>query len=67
VSGARSAIHRRQARRRSFLVASRTLLGDAFIAVELPSTKATDHSVLTEQRDESVARVIDFFVEKLLS
>jgi dienelactone hydrolase len=46
----------------------RELLGDAFIAVELPSTKATDHSVLTEQRDEaSVARVLDFFVEKLLA
>jgi dienelactone hydrolase len=46
----------------------RELLGDAFIAVELPSTKTTDHSVLTEQRDdESVARVIDFFVEKLLT
>jgi dienelactone hydrolase len=45
----------------------RELLGDAFIAVELPSSKATDHSVLTEQRDEqSVARVLDFFVEKLL-
>jgi dienelactone hydrolase len=44
----------------------RELLGDAFIAVELPSAKATDHSVLTEQRDEaSVARVLDFFVEKL--
>jgi dienelactone hydrolase len=46
----------------------RELLGDAFIAIELPSTKATDHSVLTEQRDdESVARVLDFFVEKLQS
>jgi dienelactone hydrolase len=46
----------------------RELLGDAFIAVELPSTNATDHSVLTEQRDdESVARVLDFFVEKLQS
>jgi dienelactone hydrolase len=44
----------------------RDLLGDAFIAVELPSAKATDHSVLTEQRDEpSVTRVLDFFVEKL--
>jgi dienelactone hydrolase len=44
----------------------RELLGDAFIAVELPSTKKTDHSVLTEQRDDaSVARVLDFFVEKL--
>ncbi len=41
-------------------------LGDAFIAVELPSTKKTDHSVLTEQRDEaSVERVISFFREKL--
>ena len=46
----------------------RELLGDSFIAVELPSTKATDHSVLTEQRDEaSVTRVLDFFVEKLQS
>jgi len=46
----------------------RELLGDAFIAVELPSAKKTDHSVLTEQRDEpSVTRVLDFFVEKLQS
>jgi dienelactone hydrolase len=45
----------------------RELLGDAFIAVELPSSKATDHSVLTEQRDDaSVERVLDFFAEKLL-
>lgn len=44
----------------------RELLGDAFIAVELPSSKGSDHSVLTEQRDEpSVTRVLDFFVEKL--
>jgi len=44
----------------------RELLGDAFIAVELPSAKASDHSVLTEQRDDpSVDRVLDFFVEKL--
>lgn len=44
----------------------RTLLGDAFIAIELPSSKPSDHSVLTEQRDEaSVQRVLDFFVEKL--
>ena len=44
----------------------RTLLGDAFIAVELPSAHKRDHSVLTEQRDEaSVRRVIDFLVEKL--
>ena len=44
----------------------RELLGDAFIAIELPSTRPTDHSVLTEQRDEaSVQRVLDFFVEKL--
>jgi dienelactone hydrolase len=44
----------------------RALLGDAFIAVELPSASKRDHSVLTEQRDEpSVARVIDFLREKL--
>ena len=44
----------------------RSLLGDAFIAIELPSTKPSDHSVLTEQRhDPSVERVLDFFVEKL--
>jgi dienelactone hydrolase len=46
----------------------RELLGDAFIAVELPSRTKRDHSVLTEQRDDaSVARVLDFFAEKLLS
>jgi len=44
----------------------REKLGDAFIAIELPSNAKSDHSVLTEQRDdESVARVLDFFVEKL--
>ncbi len=44
----------------------RTLLGDSFIAVELPSAKKTDHSVLTEQRDEpSVQRVLRFFADKL--
>ena len=44
----------------------RKLLGDAFIAVELPSVGKRDHSVLTEQRDEaSVQRVISFFKEKL--
>lgn len=44
----------------------RELLGDAFIAIELPSAKSNDHSVLTEQRDEaSVTRVLDFFTEKL--
>lgn len=42
------------------------LLGDAFIAVELPSTSKKDHSVLTEQRDEaSVQRVIEFLQTKL--
>ena len=46
----------------------RELLGDAFIAVELPSSKKSDHSVLTEQRDDaSVERVLDFFAEKLLT
>jgi dienelactone hydrolase len=45
----------------------RDLLGDAFIAIELPSRAKSDHSVLTEQRDDaSVERVIDFFREKLL-
>lgn len=44
----------------------RAVLGDAFVAVELPSSSKRDHSVLTEQRDEaSVKRVLDFFVEKL--
>ena len=44
----------------------RDLLGDAFISVDLPSNKKTDHSVLTEQRDDdSVVKVIDFFKEKL--
>ena len=44
----------------------RERLGDAFIAVELPSASRRDHSVLTEQRDEaSVQRVLDFLVEKL--
>lgn len=44
----------------------RSMLGHAFIAVELPSAKPRDHSVLTEQRDEpSVRQVIEFFVEKL--
>lgn len=44
----------------------RELLGDAFIAVELPSAHKSDHSVLTEQRDEpSVQRVLEFFSQKL--
>jgi dienelactone hydrolase len=44
----------------------RELLGDAFLAIELPSQSPKDHSVLTEQRDdESVQRVLDFFKEKL--
>ena len=44
----------------------RALLGDAFIAVELPSAARRDHSVLTEQRDEaSVQRVIEFLQTKL--
>jgi dienelactone hydrolase len=46
----------------------RELLGDAFIAVELPSVAKRDHSVLTEQRDDaSVERVIEFLREKLLA
>ena len=46
----------------------RRLLGDAFVAVELPSTKASQHSVLTEHRDDdSVTTVIDFLRSKLLA
>lgn len=46
--------------------ALRELIGDAFIAVELPSSSPKDHSVLTEQRDEpSVQRVLGFLGEKL--
>jgi dienelactone hydrolase len=44
----------------------RNLLGDSFIAVELPSQAKNDHSVLTEQRDEaSVQHVLQFFRDKL--
>lgn len=44
----------------------RELLGDAFIAVEIPSNAKNDHSVLTEQRHEpSVQRVLQFLREKL--
>lgn len=44
----------------------RDKLGDAFIAIELPSQSSRDHSVLTEQRDEpSVQRVLEFLSEKL--
>lgn len=46
--------------------ALRELLGDAFLAVELPSSSPRDHSVLTEQRDEpSVQRVLQFLTDKL--
>lgn len=46
----------------------RELLGDAFIAVEFPSAKSSDHSVLTEQRqEEGVRRVMEFFSTKLSS
>ncbi|HEY5664766.1 MAG TPA: dienelactone hydrolase family protein [Ilumatobacter sp.] len=45
----------------------REKLGDAFIAVELPSASKRDHSVLTEQRDEaSVDAVLDFLARRLL-
>lgn len=44
----------------------RKLLGDAFVAVEFESTKKSDHSVLTEQRqDEGVRKVIEFLKAKL--
>ncbi len=43
-------------------------LGSSFIAIELPSSKRSDHSVLTEQRDEAgVARVIQFLTDKLIA
>jgi dienelactone hydrolase len=43
------------------------LLGDAFIAVEFDSRTKSDHSVLTEQRQElGVQRVLDFLKLKLL-
>jgi len=46
--------------------ALRNLLGDQFIAVEFPSGTKSDHSVLTEQRqEEGVRRVVDFLQEKL--
>lgn len=46
----------------------RELLGDAFIAVELPSASKRDHSVLTEHRhDPSVTRVVEFLGAKLLT
>jgi dienelactone hydrolase len=41
-------------------------LGDAVMAVELPSRARRDHSVLTEQRDDSaVEQVVDFLARKL--
>jgi hypothetical protein len=44
----------------------RDLLGDALLAIELPSTSPRDHSVLTEHRDEdAVAQVISFLGRKL--
>ena len=43
------------------------LLGDAFIAVEFESTAKSDHSVLTEQRQElGVQRVLEFLKSKLI-
>jgi hypothetical protein len=42
------------------------LLGDAFIAVEFESSSKSDHSVLTEQIQESgVLRVLEFLQQKL--
>lgn len=44
----------------------RELLGEAFIAVELPSRSKSDHSVLTEHRhDDSVVKVLEFLRQKL--
>lgn len=42
------------------------VLGDRFRAVEFPSASPRDHSVLTEQRQETgVQAVLDFFAERL--
>jgi dienelactone hydrolase len=44
----------------------RDRLGDAFIAVELPSSTERDHSVLTEQRDDgAVEAVLEFLTDRL--
>lgn len=44
------------------------LLGDAFVAVELPSSSRRDHSVLTEHRvDAAVETVVGFLRERLLA
>ncbi len=44
----------------------RALLGDAFVAVEFESTAKSDHSVLTEQRQEAgVQSVLEFFERRL--
>jgi dienelactone hydrolase len=46
--------------------ALRDLLGEAFVAVELPSTAPSDHSVLTEHRDDAaVERVLEFLQQRL--
>lgn len=46
--------------------ALRDLLGDSFTAIELPSTASSDHSVLTEHRDDAaVASVIEFLRTRL--
>ena len=46
--------------------ALRSLLGDAFVAVEFLSTEKRDHSVLTEQmQEEGVTRVLDFLAARL--
>ena len=46
----------------------RNAIGDAFVAIELPSPSKQAHSVLTEDRDDaSVERVLEFLEERLLS
>jgi dienelactone hydrolase len=43
------------------------LLGDAFLAIELPSPRRGAHSVLTEDRDDAgVEHVLDFLTGKLM-
>ncbi len=41
-------------------------LGDAFLAVEIPSRRPRDHSVLTEEADQNaIERVVSFLASKL--
>ena len=46
----------------------RELLGERFVAVEFPSASRADHSVLTEQPQETgIEAVLDFLRRRLLA